>query len=122
MTRGPSFSIFSGMNITSFAEEVGIDYESVIEDYCGDTAALRGDIEAFLPSCHLDELEKAIEAKDEDRVRKLAHAIRKKAEKIGLESMAQIARKLEESPAERFHAFISPIQREGQLYAKALAD
>ena len=49
------------MNITSFAEEVGIDYESVIEDYCGDTAALRGDIEAFLPSCHLDELEKAIE-------------------------------------------------------------
>ena len=108
------------MNITSFAEEVGIDYESVIEDYCGDTAA--GDIEAFLPSCHLDELEKAIEAKDEDRVRKLAHAIRKKAEKIGLESMTQIARKLEESPAERFHAFISPIQREGQLYAKALAD
>ena len=94
------------MNITSFAEEVGIDYESVIEDYCGDTAALRGDIEA----------------KDEDSVRKLAHAIRKKAEKIGLESMAQIARKLEESPAERFHAFISPIQREGQLYAKALAD
>ncbi len=92
------------MSIKSLAEKIGMDYESVIEDFCGDVSALRESLRKF-PSSHDEEaLSMAVAAKDWEGVKKEAHRIRKSAEKLGLEELRTAASRLEEVNEEKVPA------------------
>ncbi len=84
------------MNIRAIAERIGMDYDGVMEYYCGDVAVVKEKLMQFPESASLEKLEAAIEADDETAVRKEAHAIRKAAEKLGLQEMAKAASAVEE--------------------------
>ena len=60
--------------------------------------------------------------KDEVKVKALAHSLRKSAQKLCLGEIESLARKMEESPADKYHSFIEPLEKELTLYSKALEE
>ncbi|MBO8436943.1 MAG: Hpt domain-containing protein [Spirochaetes bacterium] len=80
-----------------------MDYESVIEDFCGDVSALKDALKAFA-STDCQNLSEAVEKNDDATVKKEAHRIRKSAEKLGLEKLKVAAARLEEVNEEKVPA------------------
>ncbi len=100
------------MNIRAIADRIGLDYENIIEDYCGDVAALGSRLSAFPESCSLDGFEAAMESKDYDTARSEAKRIRKAAEKVGLIDLKKAAEHAENAKDDKLHsAAASLIQR-----------
>lgn len=120
LTTGSRSLFYLYMNIKTFAEKTGIDYEKVMEDFCGDTAALKERILSFEPDCSIPSLKAAIEEKNEEAVHSIAHRIRKNAEKLTLNEIARLARKLEEADTERFQSLAEPLEKEISAYKTAL--
>ena len=110
------------MNIRTFAFETGMDYESLMEDFCGDTAAIKERILSFPSDAKFSELKSAVIEKDDMKVKALAHSLRKSAQKLCLGEIESLARKMEESPADKYHSFIEPLEKELGLYSKALEE
>ncbi len=110
------------MNIKTFAKKTDIDYEKVMEDFCGDTAALKKAIETFADRQAFDSLLKAIEEKDEESVKALSHRLRKEAERLSLSECSKLCRKLEESPSDKYRGFLSPLSKEFDSIISALED
>ena len=113
------------MNIRSFADAAGIDYERLMDEFCGDTKALSTSIRSYLDTCDLPSLVKSVKDKsvkdgDEEAVRSSAHRIRKCAEKLLLDETASLARKLEDAPAERMHSLVTPLEKEFARFTAAL--
>lgn len=90
------------MNIRSIADRIGMDYEGVLEDYCGDVRALSARLAAFPSECQVEKLTKAASEGNGDEARAEAKRIRKLAEKIGLGDLAARCHAYESSgdPAE----------------------
>ena len=120
MTTGRFIYIFRNMNIRSFADATGIDYERLMDEFCGDTKALSTSIRSYLDTCDLPSLVKSVKDGDEEAVRSSAHRIRKCAEKLLLDETASLARKLEEAPAERMHSLVTPLEKEFARFTAAL--
>ena len=97
-----------------------MDYESLMEDFCGDTAAIKERILSFPSDAKFSELKSAVIEKDDMKVKALAHSLRKSAQKLCLSEIESLARKMEESPADKYHSFIEPLEKELTLYSKAL--
>lgn len=114
--------IISRMNIKTFSDKTGIDYDKLVEDFCGDTALLRQKILSFPSDCNLAGLKKAIKENDEAAVRSIAHRIRKSAEALSLAETARLAKKLEDSQPDRFRSFLEPLEKEISFCKKALED
>ena len=91
------------MSIKSLAGAIGMDYESVIEDFCGDVSALKETLKAFA-SADYQALKNAVDANDKESVKKEAHRIRKSAEKLGLNNLRTAASRLEEVSEEKISA------------------
>ena len=89
------------MSIKTLAGKIGMDYESVIEDFCGDVSSLKDALKAFASSGDGERLGKAVAADDAEAVRKEAHRIRKSAEKLGLEDLRKAAARLEEASEDK---------------------
>ena len=89
------------MSIRSISGRIGMDYDSVIEDYCGDVPALAEALRAFPSGTEEEELRKSIGNEDWDGARKAAHTLRKRAEKVGLKDLAEKASLLEEVSGEK---------------------
>ena len=117
MTTGRFIYIFRNMNIRSFADATGIDYERLMDEFCGDTKALSTSIRSYLDTCDLPSLVKSVKDGDEEAVR---HRIRKCAEKLLLDETASLARKLEDAPAERMHSLVTPLEKEFARFTAAL--
>ena len=49
------------MNIKAIASRIGMDYDNVIENFCGDTSEVRKKLESFIDDCNFTALESAIE-------------------------------------------------------------
>ncbi len=81
-----------------------MDYDSVIEDFCGDVAALKDSLRAFQSSSDLETLRKNVEKMDIEGIRTVSHRIRKSAEKLGLGELKTAASRLEEVNAEKIPA------------------
>ncbi len=110
------------MNITNFARKLGLDYEKIVEDYCGDMQALGQDIISFPSLCRLDEVENALKHGSADEVHRIAHRMRKAAEKLSLDEISRLSRRLEDSPIDRAHSLLEPLEKEISAYNKALED
>ena len=92
------------MNLKSMAGKIGMNYDSVLEDFCGDVSSIREKVESLLQECSIDDLVLAYSNGDEEGVRKAAHDIRKKAEKLGLQVLIKAALQLEEAKPGRLAA------------------
>ena len=92
------------MSIKSLAEKIGMDYETVLEDFCGDVSALKDALRKFPSSCDAELLKKSVDTLDTENVKKEAHKIRKIAEKLGLENLRIAAARLEEVNPEKIPA------------------
>ncbi len=92
------------MNIRAIAGKVGLDYENIIEDFCGDVKTLSGKLSSFTDSFTLEDLKAAVEKKDYDAVRKAAKVIRKGSEKVGLKDLAKAAEYVEDAKDEKIHS------------------
>ncbi len=92
------------MNIKALAGKIGMNYDSVLEDFCGDVTSIRAKVESLLSECSIDDLVAAYKAGDEEGVKKAAHTIRKKAEKLGLELLIKAALQVEEAKPGRIQA------------------
>ena len=55
------FFKISIMNIKAIAGRIGMDYDNVIEDFCGDTGEIRKKLESFTEDCDFSALKVAVE-------------------------------------------------------------
>ncbi len=108
------------MNIRAIADKIGLDYENIIEDFCGDVAALGSKLSAFTETCKLDGLKTAMENKDYDAVRSEAKKIRKAAEKVGLKDLKKVAEHAEEAKDDKLHSAVSSLIQKYEEIAKYL--
>lgn len=110
------------MNIKTFADAVGMDYERVIEDFCGDTAALGAMIAAYPEKAGYDDLRKALESGGAEAARKSAHRLRKESERIGLDEIAELAQKIEKAGDDRLKSFAEPLDKAWKTITDALSE
>ena len=110
------------MSIKSLAERIGMDYDSVIEDFCGDVTALKDALRAFPSKTATAVLEECVKNMDMEGIRKEAHAIRKSAEKLGLGELRTSAARLEEVNAEKVPADSEHLIKLQREIAKAIEE
>lgn len=79
-----------------------MDYEKVMEDFCGDVEAVRSRLQSFASSDTAVRISECIASGDYAGARKLAHTLRKDAEKLGLGELMTKAGRLEEVSDEKF--------------------
>lgn len=115
MTIGDTFFIFYGMNIRAIARSIDMDYDEVLEDFCGDVQAITSKLESYLDDCAFESLEEAVEKEDATLVKKGAHRVRKCSEKLGLKAMEKYAGTLENAKSDRIASAFEPLAKE---YAK----
>ena len=89
------------MNIKAIANKIGIDYEKVVEDFCGDISTLGARIENFASSDFANKLNAYLDSSDYENTKALSHSIRKDAEKIGLDSIAKSAKRVEDADSDK---------------------
>lgn len=112
--------IQSIMNIRAIADKVGLDYENIIEDFCGDVKALSEKLSSFTETITLEDLKASIEKKDYDGARKAAKAIRKGAEKVGLKDLVKAAQYAEEAKDEKLHSAVASLIEKYEEIKKVL--
>ena len=89
MTGGFSSIIFLVMNIRAIADKIGMDYEGVMEDFCGDVGAVREKLMAFASGNIAESIDGCLGSGDYAGARKFAHSLRKNAEKLGIKKLAE---------------------------------
>lgn len=104
MTGGFSSIIFLVMNIRAIADKIGMDYEGVMEDFCGDVGAVREKLMAFASGNIAESIDGCLGSGDYAGARKFAHSLRKNAEKLGIKKLAEQAGRLEEVSDEKMQA------------------
>lgn len=106
------------MNIKAIADKIGIDYETVLEDFCGDVSELGSRLQGFASSDVINGLKAALESSDHKAIKALAHEARNKAEKVGLKSIAKIARRVEDADDDKIrNATIVLIEKLEEAFA-----
>lgn len=106
------------MNIKAIADKIGIDYETVLEDFCGDVSELGSRLQGFASSDVINGLKKALEAANHTEIKSLAHGIRNKAEKVGLKNIAKVARRVEDADDDKIkNATIVLIEKLEDVFA-----
>ena len=78
-----------------------MDYEGVMEDFCGDVSIVREKLLSFAASDTAESIDRCIGDKDYAGARKLAHSLRKNAEKLGIKALAERAGRVEEVSDEK---------------------
>ena len=94
------------MNIKAVADKIGIDYEKTVEDFCGDVSALSSRLQAFASSNAIETLKTLQDKADAAGIKKLAHGIRKDAEKVGLETVAKASRRVEDADTDKLKSAV----------------
>ena len=110
------------MNIKAIADKIGLDWEEALEYYGGDIAMLKERLASFEADTSFPELKKAVEDKDEERIVKGAHRIKKASEKVGLNTLAKIAGELEEAKGLKEMPIFLELEAEYQKVVKALKE
>lgn len=100
------------MNIRAIAKQIDMDYDNVLEDFCGDVAAISAKLENYLADCSFETLAAAVKADEAEAVKKGAHRIRKCSEKLGLTQMAKLASTLENAKADKATSAFEPLEKE----------
>ncbi len=98
------------MNIRNIASRIGMDYETALEDYCGDVTALSNALSSFCSDCHIEKLENAIRSGSNEDIKKEAKRIRKLAEKAGLASLSEECHNLEKAEESLWNTLFSAIR------------
>ncbi len=89
------------MNIKAIADKLGIDYENILEDFCGDVSELSMKMQEFATSDVVEKLNQALQNADQESVKQLAHKVRNTGDKIGLANVAKAARRVEEADKDK---------------------
>lgn len=100
------------MNIRAIAKQIDMDYDDVLEDFCGDVSAISSKLENYLADCSFSSLTEAVKADDAEAIRKSAHRIRKCSEKLGLSQMAKLASTLENAKSDKAASAFEPLEKE----------
>ena len=81
-----------------------MDYEKVMEDFCGDVGAVREKLMAFASGNIAESIDGCLGSGDYAGAKKLAHSLRKNAEKLGIWKLAEQAGRIEEVNDEKVQA------------------
>ena len=108
------------MNIKAIASRIGMDYDNVIEDFCGDTSEIRKKLESFISDCNFTALESAVEQNDEESIKKCAHKIKKTGEKLGLSDLVKHAAILEEAKSGKIASAFAALDGEYKKISEIL--
>ena len=100
------------MNIKAIASRIGMDYDNVIEDFCGDTSEVRKKLESFITDCNFTALESAVEQNDEELIKKCAHKVKKTGEKLGLTDLVKYAAMLEDAKSGKISTSFEVLKNE----------
>ena len=98
-----------------------MDYDNVIENFCGDTGEVRKKLDSFTSDCDFPALKEAVESGDEENIRKRAHKVKKTGEKLGLSSLVRCAVLLEEAKNGKVASAYSALEKEYTKVADILA-
>lgn len=90
------------MNIKAIAGRIGMDYDNVIEDFCGDTGEIRKKLESFVSDCDFPALRSAVESGDGEDIRKRAHKVKKTGENSVLSHWSEVPPFLRMRRTERY--------------------
>ena len=108
------------MNIKAIASRIGMDYDNVIEDFCGDTSEIRKKLESFISDCNFTALESAVEQNDEELIKKCAHKVKKTGEKLGLSDLVKHAAMLEEAKSAKLATTFAALKTEYKKISEIL--
>lgn len=100
------------MNIRAIAKQIGMDYDNVLEDFCGDVSAIKAKLESYIEDVSFSALTSIIDKGDIAEVRKAAHKVRKASEKLGLTVMAKYAAVLENSKEDKMQSAYETLEKE----------
>ena len=89
-----------------------MDYDNVIEDFCGDTWEIRKKLESFTEDCDFSALKVAVEEGDGENIRKRAHKVKKTGEKLGLSALVKAAAILEEAKNGKIASAFASLEKE----------
>jgi len=106
------FPIFECMNIRAIAKQIGMDYDNVLEDFCGDVSAIKAKLENYIEDASFSGLTSIIDKGDTAEVKKAAHKVRKASEKLGLTVMAKYAAVLENSKEDKMQSAYETLEKE----------
>lgn len=106
------------MNIKTVADLIGMDYDAVLEDYCGDVSLLNERLVAFPSSTSLDNLSMPLKVGDYETLRIEAKKLRKASEKIGLTKLAAACKTLEKADGTDLQVAYNEVKK---LYESVIA-
>ncbi len=100
------------MNIRAIAKQIGMDYDNVLEDFCGDVSAIKTKLESYIEDTAFPVLSDAIEKSDAAEIKKAAHKVKKASEKLGLTTMTKYASVLENSKEDKMQSAYETLEKE----------
>jgi hypothetical protein len=109
------------MNISSIAKQIGMDYDLVLEDYCGDVSIVADKLSTFVGDCAFASLEESVNNGDEENIRKGAHRIKKLSEKLGIKPLEKSAEQLENAKSSKIAALFASLKEEYLKIEKVLS-
>ncbi len=110
------------MNISAFAKRIGMDYDLVLEDYCGDVSLISSKLASFVKDCNFATLEAKKAADDEDGLKAEAHRIKKLAEKMGITPLFKAAQLVETAKGNKLENAYEALESEYKKVAEVLAE
>lgn len=108
------------MSIKAIAMKIGMDYDAVIEDFCGDVTLIADKLRTFAQDCAFPSLEKAVKDNDLDAITKGARKVRKAAEKIGILPLQSAAEALEKAQGDSIHPLFEDVKTSYQNVLDAI--
>ena len=108
------------MNIRAIAKSIDMDYDEVLEDFCGDVQSIATKLESYLSDCDFESLKEAVKKEDYQAVKKGAHKIKKCSEKLGLKAMEKVASTLENAKSDRIASAFEPLEKEYEKVKEVL--
>lgn len=110
------------MNISAIAKRIGMDYDLVLEDYCGDVSLISSKLASFVKDCNFKALEDKKAAGDEDGLKAEAHRIKKLAEKMGITPLLKAAQLVENTKGNKLGSAYETLESEYNKVAQVLAE
>lgn len=110
------------MNISSIAKRIGMDYDLVLEDYCGDVSLISSKLGSFLSDCNFEALKESKRANDEAKIKSEAHRVKKLSEKLGIMPLSKAAALLENAKENKIEVAFSSLESEFNKVAEVLKE
>lgn len=110
------------MSVSLIAKQIGMDYDLVLEDYCGDISLISSKLKTFVNDCDFPTLLTYKSENNEEKIKEGAHKIKKLSEKLGIIPLQTLAKETEEAKSGKLDIAFKALEQEFLKVEKILQD